>query len=528
MKMWPWFLLVFFYSVSGQINLSYPQGELNIPPRPAGAMEGSEFMESVTNLGFDDREDAILEQLLAGNVPDFTRNLIELEADFTDANGISHHVKYWVMPDYLTIGSDSDYCRIPMGPIIAQQAADAFGACMPTRKLVDNIYSNAEIKLAPVTYVPVGNQNTLVPKFIEHNTAIQQQFINAGGVEGQLIGGTKKDVVLSNKIIDPSRPGHVVIYGWHQLNGNPIQPLTNIHVNYYVDYSHGIRLLDRDIEIDGEMTYIDSVLKDANLYKILSDETGPMYYPTYLYELTMPPKPKAFAVISENPGEVKVILTPDSDISNYNLYLSQDGNTFNTAISFTGAEKTLNGFAPDIPVFIKLTSENSYGLSEASEVLAVVPAGSGVQKCLIVNGFDRASDGNTYDFVKHHANAINEKSVPFESATNEAVTDGLISLNNYIFTDYILGEESTADETFSDSEQDVMENYLQQGGRLFVSGSEIAWDLDYRGSSSDKLFIQNYLKASYSADAPGWNCLNILFRGRNRRGGFHGYYGDKF
>ncbi len=190
--------------LSVPLNNIYPQGELNIPPRPAGAMEGSEFMESVTNLGFDDREDAILEQLLAGNIPDFTRNLIELEADFTDANGISHHVKYWIMPDYLTIGSDSDYCRIPMGPIIAQQAADAFGACMPTRKLVDNIYSNAEIKLAPVTYVPVGNQNTLVPKFIEHNTAIQQQFINAGGVEGQLIGGTKKDVVLSNKIIDPS------------------------------------------------------------------------------------------------------------------------------------------------------------------------------------------------------------------------------------------------------------------------------------------------------------------------------------
>ncbi len=311
----------------------------------------------------------------------------------------------------------------------------------------------------------------------------------------------------------------MVIYGWHQLNGNPIQPLTNIHVNYYVDYSHGIRLLDRDIEIDGEMTYIDSVLKDANLYKILSDETGPMYYPTYLYELTMPPKPKAFAVISENPGEVKVILIPDFDISNYNLYLSQDGNTFNTAISFTGAEKTLNGFAPDIPVFIKLTSENSYGLSEASEVLAVVPAGSGVQKCLIVNGFDRASDSNTYDFVKHHANAINEKSVPFESATNEAVTDGLISLNNYIFTDYILGEESTADETFSDSEQDVMENYLQQGGRLFVSGSEIAWDLDHKGSSTDKLFIQNYLKASYSADAPG-GIASTYYSAEGIAGGF--------
>ena len=234
------------YSQWIQVNVDYPQ-QLTIPPRSPNAKSGSEFMQYVMNMSFEDREAQIYNEVSTGNIPSFLRKLKQVEATFNDANGVSHTVKYEVMPDYLAIGSDSDFCRIPTGPITAQRLADLFGAVMPTRKLVDNIYSNCEIKLEPVTYAPVGNQNELVSKFIEHNNAIQQQFEDAGGVLGQLTGGIKKDVVLSNLIIDPSRPNHVVIYGWHQLNGQPIQPLTNIHINTYTDYSHGIRFLNSEI-----------------------------------------------------------------------------------------------------------------------------------------------------------------------------------------------------------------------------------------------------------------------------------------
>lgn len=111
---------------------------------------------------------------------------------FQDSLGTNHLCIYEVMPDYLAIGSDDDFCRIPMGPITAQRLANLFGSVMPTSKLVDDIYSKSLLKLAPVTYDPVGNQNTLVPKFIEHNQAIENQRINAGGVLGQLIGGIKR------------------------------------------------------------------------------------------------------------------------------------------------------------------------------------------------------------------------------------------------------------------------------------------------------------------------------------------------
>jgi hypothetical protein len=64
----------------------------------------------------------------------------------------------------------------------------------------------------------------------------------------------------------------VAIYGWHKPDGNPIQPLYTGHVNWYVDYSHGIRLVYRTIYVDKKpMDYID-VLKDKTLRKLLCDE----------------------------------------------------------------------------------------------------------------------------------------------------------------------------------------------------------------------------------------------------------------
>lgn len=45
---------------------------------------------------------------------------------------------------------------------------------------------------------------------------------------------------------------------------------------------------------------------------------------------------------------------------------------------------------------------------------------------------------------------------------------------------------------------------------MFVSGSEIAWDLDYKGNSTDKNFIWNYLKVGYADDAPS-NTSNTYY-----------------
>jgi hypothetical protein len=491
------------YSQWIQTNIEYPE-PLTIPPRSPDAKTGSEFMQFVTNMSFEDREVEIFNEISTGNIPNFIRDLKEIEVSFNDLNGSSHTIKYEVMPIYLAIGSDEDFCRVPMGPITAQRIADLFGAVMPTRKLVDNIYINAETKLAPVTYTPVGNQNELVPKFIEHNSAIEQQRIAAGGLLGQLTGGTKKDVVLSNKIIDPSRPNHVTIYGWHWLSGTPIQPLTNIHIDTYVDYSHGIRFLNRDFLMDGEVRSMTDILTDPILYKVLSDESGVMIQPTYISSGSLAPRDqKSFGIISEEENQIKIIIETSPAVESYLVYPSTDGITFMPPLTFNTNVITISGLPSNSLYFIKIKAVNTFGSSADSELLSIVTSDASNAKGLIVNGFDRTSEGNTFNFVRQHSTALVNSSISFESATNDAVVAGLVDLADYDFVDYILGDESTVDETFSDDEQEIIKSYLRGGGKLFVSGSEIAWDLDFKGSSSDKDFIWNFLKMRYINDAPG-------------------------
>jgi hypothetical protein len=48
-----------------------------------------------------------------------------------------------------------------------------------------------------------------------------------------------------------------------------------------VDYSHGIRLLDRKVKVDGKTYDIETILKDKLLYTLLSDEGSPMTRSSY-------------------------------------------------------------------------------------------------------------------------------------------------------------------------------------------------------------------------------------------------------
>jgi len=476
---------------------------LTIPPRLDNAPTGSQFMNSVANLSFEEREVRIYEEISQGNIPNFLRNLTKIETSFNDANGVSHSVIYEVMPDYLAIGSDEDFCRIPMGPITAQKLADLFGATMPTSKLVDNIYQKSVTKLAPQFYTPVGNENEQVAKFILHNSDIETQRISVGGNLGELTGGIKKDVIISNKIVDPTRTHHVVIYGWHKLDdGLPIQPIYNGHIDTYVDYSHGIRFMNSELLIDSSVVNFHDILTDVVLYKILSNETGAMERTSYIKTAGIPETPKSFGIINSGSDKIKLLLPTDSNVESYKVFISNDGINFNPEISCSPDSLIISGLNEDSVYYFRLKAVNQAGESPYSEVLAGIPSSNLSKNVLIVNGFDRASEGNTYNFIRQHASAFSSNKQYFNSATNEAVNDGTVKLSDYHITDYILGEESTVDETFSNSEQTIIANYLKNGGNLFGSGSEIAWDLDYKGSSTDKNFIWNYLKSQYFADAP--------------------------
>jgi hypothetical protein len=244
-----------------------------IPSRPAEAPGGAAFMRSIAGLSRDAREDAIAAELSRGNVPAFLRKFRPVTATIKDAAGKEHSGTYEVMPDYLAVGSDDDFVRVPMSPLTAQRIADAFGCAMSTRKIADDVYKQAAVKLAPI---PLTKDREAVDTFVEHNRLIEEQ--RAGKQLGLLVAGIKKDVVVTNRLGE--KPNRVAIYGWHKPDGTPIQPLTIVHVNWYVDYSHGIRLMKRTIAVDGKLRDVHSVMHSAELCGLLGDE-GPIQFPSY-------------------------------------------------------------------------------------------------------------------------------------------------------------------------------------------------------------------------------------------------------
>lgn len=250
-----------------------PVRRLNIPLRDPPAETGPEFMKRISDLPLEEREMEIFHAAASGNIPRFLRETITLQAVFNDLHGNPHTLEYEVMPDYLAIGSGDDFCRIPMNPRTAQRLADLFGASLLTAKLSDHIWSEAEVRLEPFFYKPVGNANELVTKFVEHDAQIEKQLAEAGATHGLLVAGIKKDVIISSRIAD--RPDRVVIYGWHRPDGSPIQPVYSGHVWWYVDYSHGIRFMNRQVILDGKKADVRDILADPVLFRVLTDEDSP-------------------------------------------------------------------------------------------------------------------------------------------------------------------------------------------------------------------------------------------------------------
>jgi hypothetical protein len=247
---------------------------LNVPARPAGAPNGTQFTNIITSLSHDERERWVYAQIISGNVPGWIRDLKLVSVTVSGNSAI-----YYVTPDYIAIGSDADYLLMPMTPLLAQRLCDRLGYSLPTRKMVNQIWTNAAVKLSPST-IPADPAMITVPYFAQHNATVRTQrnaTTNANPL-GVLVGGNKKDVIISARIYtnfaSASITEPVVIYGWHYTSGAPIQPLYNGHEETYADYSHGIRFVQMNLTVNGNTNTITNVLTTASLSSLLSDDAA--------------------------------------------------------------------------------------------------------------------------------------------------------------------------------------------------------------------------------------------------------------
>lgn len=252
------FFLLLICSCQSNRKMHWPERSLSTT--------GNEFYHQALPMKWAARDSFVLKEILAGNVPALLKKFVAINVSVPGpANGKIIKATYFVSPDYLSVGTNKDWARINITPLAAQKIADSFHCFLPTRKMVDDIYKAAVIKLEPV---PMYAFRDSTPTMWQHHLIIEGQRKGRKG----LIAGIQKDVVISGKISRDAKKDRVAIYGWHKLDGKPIQPLYTGHVNWWVDYSQGIRLVYNKIKVNGKWMNYTEVLKDPYLQKILCDE----------------------------------------------------------------------------------------------------------------------------------------------------------------------------------------------------------------------------------------------------------------
>ena len=252
---------------------------LILPERSEKAPEGSKLETILSNLDLRNRENYMLSEILSGNIPDFLRTFVPVTLNIQHKN-LKNTITFFVLSDYMALGSNNDYFIIPMTPILAQKIANALGLTFLTKKMVDLVWESSSLKLDPIP-IPPSNEMVTIPVFGMHNQLIyEMRSINLENHKlGVLVAGHKKDVIISNRI--KNDPGKVIIYGWHQLNGNPIQPIYSGHAIWYADYSHGIRLAYNKCIINNDTLTITDILHHDEYYYFFSDDIEPMEITKY-------------------------------------------------------------------------------------------------------------------------------------------------------------------------------------------------------------------------------------------------------
>ncbi len=218
--------------------------------------------------------------------------------------------------------------------------------------------------------------------------------------------------------------------------------------------------------------------------------------------------------------------------TNYIVYLSTNGYGFGNPISVGNVTAcTVTNLPPDTDFYFRIAAGNAGGESFPSEVVGCRRTSNPAQsRVLVVNAFERLDRftnlrqtpavenynppsntgtiervhpraNNSFDYVIPHGKAISAFGFPFDSCARAAITNGTVALTNYQIVVWAAGQTST--NNFLALERSALTNFLSRGGHLFVSGSDIAWDLDRASgpTTADRAFLNNVLHADLGADA---------------------------
>ena len=244
----------------------------------------------------------------------------------------------------------------------------------------------------------------------------------------------------------------------------------------------------------------------------------------------LPEPPRQLSVFNDGMGKLRLRWQPGpaggsyGDLAQqYIVYTSLDGKAFDQGTLASDLTFQIEGLDAGAVRYFKVSALNEGGESFPGETVGARVSTTGRARILVVNGYDRMDRWqrlnedlsayslgtvwriypemlNSYDYIVRHGESISAFGASFDSASNEAVLAGDLLLTSYEVVDWISGEETDIDQTFSPQEQTLVQVFAANGGALLSSGSEIGWHLDFKGTAADKWFLENVLRVRYVAD----------------------------
>ncbi len=241
----------------------------------------------------------------------------------------------------------------------------------------------------------------------------------------------------------------------------------------------------------------------------------------------LPEPPQAPVARQTGPGQVTLSWQPSpSDggvllghpATAYKVYTSTDGFAWSDGVLVNSTSYVLSGLPEGTTLFFRVTGLNAGGESFPTPVVGVQVGPWGAPRLLIVDGFDRLDAAmrptedlggslgvvtrmpiarmNGFDALAGVGRVL---SMPFDGATDEAVSSGSIRLGDYPVVLWLLGEEGFSEPTLDDGARSQLRAFLSSGGRLILSGSNVGQDLSQR----DPGFLADALRVAFVADDAG-------------------------
>ncbi len=247
----------------------------------------------------------------------------------------------------------------------------------------------------------------------------------------------------------------------NRIAGGVVIPSVSLPTLHYITGTAGSNVVNVAWKANTEPT-----LKGYRLYYALDDEFSGWAFAADESTLTA-----ATTSVSLNPNQFLVPTT--------------------TAVHFKLTAVVSNGVNPDVE-------------SESSDVYSRTVNITTGPRVLIVDAFDRIKDykSKSHNFAAIYFNTLKDNAtMRINSVADEMIDAGTILLSDYDIVLWFTGDDSSADKIFNGTNKAKVKTFLDNGGKLLITGSEIGYNIGRSGAGEyDLSFMNNYLKAGYISD----------------------------